>query len=533
MKQVIIFGTRQRGAEVFAILEQMPQYNAVAFSCSNPQEWGSQKLGLEIIPPKEMASRYPDAVVVIASVHSREIERQLQRENCLPGAGCADIQDLIGYSSDEIKEHLKKNVQRETSFYDLDFKSEDFLVGGEAEYLIICNGGYPKEGNPRCMFAHERVLQYLKAGMKIEAFGLILDAPFEQYEYQGVRVFQGGVQQLKYLLQNRNYKKLLIHFVTEGAIYAIEKAGKADMPIIVWAHGSDTLSWFHFWFDYPSDVLLEKKPLLDRESRERQVFLREIYSWDNIQFIFVSSFLMECSRKFVGCLPKRCQVIHNFINQDFFSCPPKKPEDRLHILSIKSHGTRVYANDLTAKAILELSSRSWFPELTFDLYGDGVLFEENFGELLRRDFPNVHIHRKFLSHDQIKELFKDNGMFLSPTRMDTQGVIANEAMSAGLAVISCAVGAIPEFIDEKCGSLFQPENYWMMAEEIEYLYFHPEEFLEKGKNAALRIKQQCGYEETIQKELDMILGDADEHSDLWVCARGDRAEVPGGIRFGA
>ena len=122
MKPVIIFGTKQRGAEVLAILKQMPQYHAAAFSCSNSKEWGSRKLGLEIIPPKEMASRYPNAVVVIASAYSREIEKQLQRENCLPGDGCLDIHDLIGNSSDEIKERLQGNVQRETCFYDLNFK---------------------------------------------------------------------------------------------------------------------------------------------------------------------------------------------------------------------------------------------------------------------------------------------------------------------------------------------------------------------------------------------------------------------------
>ena len=131
--------------------------------------------------------------------------------------------------------------------------------------------------------------------------------------------------------------------------------------------------------------------------------------------------------------------------------------------------------------------------------------EENFGELLKCDFPNVHIHRNFLSHAQMREIFQKNGVFLAPTRSDAQGVVANEAMAAGLAVISSNIGAIPEFMDYSSACLFESDNYWMMAEEIEYLYFHPDEFLQISQNAIQRVSRQCGYENTIEKELHLIL----------------------------
>ena len=181
-------------------------------------------------------------------------------------------------------------------------------------------------------------------------------------------------------------------------------------------------------------------------------------------------------KKFVGELPIHYSIIHNFIDFEHYGFLDKQSESRLKILSIKNHKTRTYANDLTAKAILELSNRPFFSKLIFELYGDGELFEENFGELKKRNYPNVHIHKEFLSQDQMKELFKENGIFLSPTRMDSHQVTSSEAMSSGMTVITCNIGPMSEFMDEECASLFEGENYFMMAEEIEYLYYHPEEF---------------------------------------------------------
>lgn len=73
----------------------------------------------------------------------------------------------------------------------------------------------------------------------------------------------------------------------------------------------------------------------------------------------------------------------------------------------------------------------------------------------------------------MKAAFGRNGILISPTRVDSQGVTACEAMSAGLSVISFNTAAIPEFLDEDCASLCEFDNYFQLADEIEYLYLHP------------------------------------------------------------
>lgn len=506
--KVIVFGTAQRGSETYAILSQLAEYKVVAFSCNIRENWGTKKEGLPVIPPEDIARAYQDAIVVIASFpHYVEIRNQLLENHLVAADRCLDsIYEILKGLSDTQRSELKNSVERSTSFYDLDYKDAELPASGDTrnKYLVICNGGYPKEGNARCMFVHQRILQYIKTGLEIEAFGLVEGAALEQYEYQGVPVLQGSLTGLKQLLQQRKYKKILIHFLDRTIIDILEQVGKVETPLVVWYHGDEVEPWSVYWFNYTPEELAAKQTSFELNDRARSNCMKRFFKRADTQFIFVSKWLANRAKKFVGTLPENSWVIHNFINTDFFALPPKHPRDRLRILSIKSHLTRRYSNDLTAKAILELSKRSFFPQLSFELYGDGVLFEDNFSELIKRSFPNVHIHRKVLSHVEIRDLFRKNGVFLSPTRSDTQGVIANEAMAAGMAVISCNTAAIPEFIDEDCGSLFEFDNYWMMADEIEYLYYHPDEFLRKSANAARRMREQCGFAATIERELQII-----------------------------
>lgn len=372
------------------------------------------------------------------------------------------------------------------------------------KYLVICNGGYPTEGNPRCMFAHQRVLQYIKAGLNVEAFGFIWGSPFAQYEYQGIKVTQGGVPELQNLLQNEEYEKLLIHFVDNGIMYAIQQAGKLKMPMVIWCHGYEVLRWHRTYYCYSPRQIAENEQALEENDQEKFKMLRQIFTFKNIQFIFVSNWLINRVKSAVGSLPIHYEIVPNYIDCNLYKTNPKTASDRMRILCIKSHSTKTYANDITAKAILRLSKTAFFSNLTFELYGDGVLFEENFKELIQFNFPNVHIHRKYLSHNEMSALFKSNGILMAPTRMDSQGVTACEAMSAGLVVISCNTAAIPEFMDEDCASLYEFDNYFQLADEIEYLYYHPDEFLRKSQNAVRRVREQCGYEATIAKEIGLI-----------------------------
>jgi glycosyltransferase involved in cell wall biosynthesis len=123
-----------------------------------------------------------------------------------------------------------------------------------------------------------------------------------------------------------------------------------------------------------------------------------------------------------------------------------------------------------------------------------------------KKFENVTLMRKFLSHTEISELHKEYGVFLTPTRMDSQGVSRDEAMSSGLVPVTTEVTAIPEFVDSNSGILVSGEDWKGIAKGVEELYKNPDLFCDLSQAAAKRVRSQSGSKIIIQKEIDLIIG---------------------------
>jgi len=206
----------------------------------------------------------------------------------------------------------------------------------------------------------------------------------------------------------------------------------------------------------------------------------------DLHFVFVSRhFCREVvSDLEINVAPENLHIIHNPIDTRLFRYGRKDPEQRKRILSIRPYASRVYANDLAVQAIMELSRRPYFNELKFLLVGDGVLFDETVAPL--KDLDNVDIRKGFVPQREIAELHREYGVFLCPSRMDTQGVSRDEAMASGLVPVTNRVGAIAEFVREDAGFLCDEENHIQLADSIETLFLDPSIF-ERMSGAAARL----------------------------------------------
>jgi len=235
----------------------------------------------------------------------------------------------------------------------------------------------------------------------------------------------------------------------------------------------------------------------------RDVFTR---SAAHLQFVFVSDSLRRCAEEDLGVtLPAgRTHVIPNPVDTDFFAFMPKDASARRRILSIRPYASRAYANDLTVQAILELAREDFFDELQFTLVGDGELFEQTTAPL--RGFANVTLRRAFLTKPEIRDLYADHGVCLIPSRMDTHGVARDEAMAAGLVPVTTRVAAIPEFVDEDCGVLVEPEDARALAAGVAGLVRDPETFERLSRAAAARVREQAGAPRVLPLELALFGG---------------------------
>lgn len=388
------------------------------------------------------------------------------------------------------------------------FKEQNFnpnIVFGNSDVLVLTNN-YPSYSDLyKNAFVHSRVKAYKNEGLEVDVFQFCSqDIALSYDEFEDIDIIKGSPTLLDSIIKTGKYKKILVHFL-DASMWAVLQKYIDDIQVIVWIHGSDIQPWWRRKFNYEDKSELELEPIKQASVRKEH-FWKELLSNspENLSFVFVSQqFAEEVMQDYKVRLPKdKYNIIHNYIDSSAFKYEEKHPDMRKNILSIRPFASKTYANDLTVKAILELSKESWFHELNFTIIGDGILFDELTAPI--KGFPNVRLEKRFLNQQEIIEEHKKHGVFLVPTRMDTQGVSRGEAMSSGLVAITNKVAAIPEFCSDEDTMIVEPEDYLGLVKSIKELYFNIGIFKEFSKNSFYRVSKQCSYGNTILKETSLI-----------------------------
>lgn len=369
---------------------------------------------------------------------------------------------------------------------------------------LILTNDYPsyKELNKN-MFVHQRAVLYKEAGKDFSVMTMRKNLKDSYRELEGIDVIEGGQERLNALLSDGCIRTVCVHFL-DADMWEILRKHLSHLRLLIWQHGSEVQPWWRRDYLYSNDADLENAKKL---SDSRQTLWREVFNASieyDIRFVYVSEYFRdEVFSDYGISLPEeKSVIIHNCIDTNLFSYIPKDEEQRKRILSVRSYANKNYANELSVKCIELLSEKPFFDELSFRIIGDGVLFENITAPL--KKFSNVILEKRFLNHEEISALHKEYGIFLTPTRIATQGVSRDEAMSSGLVPVTNAVTAIPEFTDDSCAILAPAEDAESIAEDITRLYENPELFESMSAEAAKRVRELSSKAQTIDKEISII-----------------------------
>ncbi|NOX71359.1 MAG: glycosyltransferase family 4 protein [Candidatus Micrarchaeota archaeon] len=131
------------------------------------------------------------------------------------------------------------------------------------------------------------------------------------------------------------------------------------------------------------------------------------------------------------------------------------------------------------------------PDLHLVLAGDGPLKDEC------KKISDKDVH--FLGFvDNIPSLLKSTDIFILTSVYDASPRSLMEAMAMGKPCIATRVGGVPDFIDETCGILIEPQNPKMLAEKIAYLFENPKKINELGKNARKRMLEKHNLDKNLR-----------------------------------
>lgn len=377
-------------------------------------------------------------------------------------------------------------------------------IVSNASTLVLAKQYPSNDDIYRYGFLHSRLKGYREKGLRVQMFRFTNEAVETFRHYDGISIAQGDAELLDRTLSSGQYSQVLVHLL-DRSMWEVLKKYVDDIQITIWAHGAEIQLWQRRAFEFErmdESEIKRQKQLSDNRFK----FWNEVLGTPhkNVHTVFVSHYFKEevCNDFGLALPVSSYTVIPNFIDENVFPYRVKSAEDRLKVLSIRPYASRKYANDLSVAAVLELSKRACFEQMQFCFVGDGPLFDETLEPI--RGFSNVEIRQGFLTQSEISEMHRDYGVFLSPTRMDSQGVSRDEAMSSGLVPITNGVTAIPEFVDSECGMIVPGEDYVAMADALETLCNDPELFLRLSASAADRVRHQSGFEATIGEEVRLV-----------------------------
>lgn len=382
-------------------------------------------------------------------------------------------------------------------------KLKEFFKGN----ILLIAPGYPMNKNKYLFsFIHSRVLEYKKNKMNVDIavthYNYIDKTEFASFE--NIHYVRTGYNQIRTLLQEKKYDKILVHFFDPAYFQLLEPNDLSDTQIFLYSHGTDSLYRAFDRIGRPYFVDEYKIPDHFSKSFElRDYYIKKYNEMANVKFIFVSNWAKQMSEELLQIKYNNCEIVPCFIDEKQFPYVEKSKELRKKVFVLRKYDNlNSYSIDIDVRVVLELSHRECFKDMEFSFYGDGELHDKLLEPI--KQFPNVKIYRKFLSHEEIKQMHKEHGIGLFATRFDTQAVSSCEAAMSGCVVISSKNVGTCEYIKEDMNTYCETENIKEYADKIEEFYKNPKLFQETSKKMHECVMKTCSYKQSIKKDMDMI-----------------------------
>jgi glycosyltransferase involved in cell wall biosynthesis len=169
-----------------------------------------------------------------------------------------------------------------------------------------------------------------------------------------------------------------------------------------------------------------------------------------------------------GIPADRIQVISPGVDLDLWRFPERRPRSPLRLLFVGADFERK-----GGPLLLDVVRSRFLGRVELDVVTHAT----------QADSAGVRFHRAGPNSPELRSLFARADLFALPTRADTFGIAAVEAMASGLPVVMGDVGAAREIVDEGKTGWVIPHDGSAMAEILEIALRSPERLSHMGRRA--------------------------------------------------
>jgi glycosyltransferase involved in cell wall biosynthesis len=341
-------------------------------------------------------------------------------------------------------------------------------------HICLITHEYPKPG-----FAHGGIGSFIKTltpklienGVQVSVVGLNYTNVYEFQDDNGVKVYRLSYFNKKgfgwYFGAKAISKKIAeIHSQNPIDIVECSELGLAfldkipSIKYIIRLHGGH-----HFFAESENRKIKFWKGFQEKRSFQKAD-----------AFIAISNYVKLHTEKYLSYHNKPVELIHNPINTTFFS-PLNHRVNQHSIVFVGSvcekKGVRQliqsfpFVKEKYPKATLEIYGREWF-------FPNGTTFTQLMQQeeisKLGSIANDIHFHG-LINYDQIPDKYSRAHVCVFPSHMETQGLVAPEAMAMKKMVIFTNKGPGPETItDYETGLLCDPYNPHDIADKINWVF---------------------------------------------------------------
>jgi len=355
-------------------------------------------------------------------------------------------------------------------------------------HICFLTNEYPKEGFPHGgigSFVKTLAIALVKKGIKVSVVGTNYTLKTETQNVDGVDVYRlkpNKTKGLSWYFNSKAINSKLREIHKENPIKVVESSelGLAfiykikSVKYIIRLHGGH-----HFFAESEKRKINKWKGFQEKMSFKK-----------SDGFVAVSHYVKNHTEKYLSFNNKPIAYISNPIDTDFFKPIENKQEYENRI---------VFAGTVCEKKGIRQLIQSFpfvkkeFPNTTLEIYGrdwffaDGSsyiqMLKENEIQPLGKLADDIHFHGA-ISYQDIPKAYSEASVCVFPSHMETQGLVAPEAMAMQKAVIFTKYGPGPEAIEDFItGFLCDPYSPEDIAKKIVWVLSNKEEAKIIGEKA--------------------------------------------------
>ncbi len=370
-------------------------------------------------------------------------------------------------------------------------------------HICIVSHEYPKKG-----YAHGGIGSFLKTiaprlvanGIQVTVVGLNYTNVYEYEEDHGVKVYRLSYFNKRgfgwYFGAKAISKKIAeIHQVNPVSIVETSELGLAfldkipSIKYIIRLHGGH-----HFFAEAENRKIKFWKGFQEKRSFKKAD-----------AFIAISNYVKSHTEKYLSYHNKIVELIHNPIDTNFFS-PIACAVDRFSIVFVGSVCEKKGVRQLVQSFPIV---KEKYPQATLEIYGRDWFFPDgsSYIEMLKREelpalgtlAKDIHFHG-LINYHEVPQKYARAHVCVFPSHMETQGLVAPEAMAMQKMVIFTNKGPGSETIQELVtGLLCDPLNPKDIAQKILWVFDNENQVASIEKRAREYILEKYALEVIVQK----------------------------------